>query len=111
MDTPTQPQTHENPAETATVLNEAAVRAEWEAEGFSCRSCVLAKDQVQENFVHDDDLAFMLVEGRIVLEIDGRFFRPEPKEKLIISKRVKYSLRNVGSCRAKFLYGHPPLHS
>ena len=60
--------------------------------------------RVREDFVHQEDELFMLVDGKIELEMQGRKMRPAVGEEVLIQGGTRHSLRNVGDSIARFLY-------
>lgn len=79
----------------------------WENRGFSGGGLwVDPPGQVWEDFVHATDELFMVVEGRVELEIAGRAWCPEPGEEAFIPARTLHSVRNVGPTTARWLYAY-----
>jgi mannose-6-phosphate isomerase-like protein (cupin superfamily) len=52
------------------------------------------------------DELFMVVEGEVELEMQGRAFRPAIGEEVLIPARAVHTVRNVGSSIARWLYGY-----
>jgi mannose-6-phosphate isomerase-like protein (cupin superfamily) len=48
----------------------------------------------------------MLVEGTVELEFEGRRFRPEVGEEVLIPALARHTVENVGEGTARWLYGY-----
>ena len=88
------------------VVERAAVERTWRSRGFSCGLWVDPPGQRWEDFTHNTDELFILVEGEVELELQGRRFRPEVGEEILIPARVVHSVRNLGSTTSRWLYGY-----
>lgn len=87
-------------------IDRAKVERDWRARGFSCGLWTDPPGQVWRNYVHDVDELFMVVEGEIELEMQGRAFRPGIGEEVLIPAGVVHTVRNVASNTARWLYGY-----
>lgn len=86
--------------------DQAAVVRDWAGRGFSCGLWTDPPGQVWEDYVHDADELFMVVEGRVELELGGRRRTPPRGEEVLIPARAKHSVRNLGGTTARWLYGY-----
>lgn len=82
------------------------VERDWRARGFSFGVWTDPPGQVWEDYVHDTDELFMVVEGEVELEMQGRVLRPKSGEEILIPARTVHSVRNVGETTARWLYGY-----
>ena len=87
-------------------MDAAGIERDWTARGFSFGVWTDAPGQVWENYVHDADELFMVLEGKIELEMLGRRFCPAAGEEVFIPGREVHSVRNLGSITARWLYGY-----
>jgi len=55
---------------------------------------------------HDTDELFMVIEGDVELEMDGKKLRPKPNEDILILAHVVHSVRNLGQTQSRWLYGY-----
>ena len=79
---------------------------DWAARGFSCDLWVDPPGQCWEGYVHATDELVLVLEGEVEFEIDGGIFHPETGEELFIPAGAVHSVRNVGTCTARWLYGY-----
>ena len=87
-------------------MDKAKVERDWQARGFSFGLWTDPPGQVWRNYVHDVDELFMVVEGEMELEMQGRAFRPAIGEEVLIPARVAHTVQNVGRKTARWLYGY-----
>jgi mannose-6-phosphate isomerase-like protein (cupin superfamily) len=82
-----------------TTVDRAQIELNWRQRGFSCGLWVDPPGQVWEDYVHQTDELVMLVEGTLELEFEGRRFRPEIGEEVLIPALVCHTVQNVGEGR------------
>ena len=87
-------------------MGRAKVERDWKGRGFTCGLWTDPPAQVWQNYVHDVDELFMVVEGTIEIEMQGRAFRPAIGEEVLIPAEVVHTVRNVGPSTARWLYGY-----
>jgi uncharacterized cupin superfamily protein len=87
-------------------INIEQVCHEWEARGFSCDIWSDPPGQIWANFVHATDELVMLLEGEIELEYSSRCVRPEVGMVVLIPAGVSHTVRNIGDCQNRWLYGY-----
>jgi mannose-6-phosphate isomerase-like protein (cupin superfamily) len=87
-------------------MNRKNVERDWEERGFSCGLWTDPPGQVWADFVHDVDELVMLVEGKIVLEMEGRTIHPAIGEEVLIPAETSHTVRNIGGVTARWLYGY-----
>ncbi len=83
-----------------------SVERGWRARGFSFGVWTDPPGQVWEDYVHEADELFMVVEGDVELEMGGRKQRLAPGEEVLIPARTTHSVRNVGGTTSRWLYGY-----
>ncbi len=91
---------------SAAAVDRPAVERDWDSRGFSCGLWVDPPDQRWEDFTHEVDELFMLVEGQLEVEISGRAVRPAIGEEILIPARANHSVRNLGGSTSRWLYGY-----
>lgn len=82
------------------------IAQEWEIRGFTCDLWEDPPGQRWENYHHDEDELFLLLEGDIELEIDGKTIVPSINEVIHIPAFCIHSVRNKGTKKARWLYGY-----
>ena len=87
-------------------VDRSAVERDWQARGFSCGLWVDPPGQRWENFTHGTDELFMLLEGEMELEMQGRTLQTEVGEEILIPAGVVHSVRNLGATTSRWLYGY-----
>jgi mannose-6-phosphate isomerase-like protein (cupin superfamily) len=88
------------------MIDQDEVLERWRARGFEGGLWVDPPGQVWEDYFHGTDELFMVVEGRVELEIQGRASRPAIGEEVLIPARARHSVRNVGPGTARWLYSY-----
>ena len=87
-------------------MDRARVERDWRARRFSCDLWTDPPGQVWQGFTHHVDELFMVIEGEVELEMQGRAFRPAIGEEVLIPAEAVHTVRNVGSSTARWLYGY-----
>jgi mannose-6-phosphate isomerase-like protein (cupin superfamily) len=87
-------------------LDREKIAQDWQARGFSCDLWVDPPGQVWEDYVHATDELLMLVEGKLELEMQGKTFRPDIGEEVLIPARTSHTVRSSGGTTARWLYGY-----
>ena len=88
------------------MVDRSRVEQSWSSRGFSYGLWTDPRGQTWEDYTHDVDELVMLVEGELELEMEGRVWRPEIGEEVLILAKVRHSVRNVGNRTARWLYGY-----
>lgn len=81
-------------------------KADWEGRGFSFGIWTDPPGQTWEDYVHDVDELFMVAEGKVELQMQGKKFCPEPGKEILIPAKVVHSVRNLGQTTAHWFYGY-----
>ncbi len=87
-------------------MNLKKIEKDWKARGFSFGVWTDPPGQVWEDYVHDTDELFMVVEGKVELEMQGKKFCPAVGEEVLIPANVTHSVRNLGGTQSRWLYGY-----
>lgn len=87
-------------------VDEEKVKKDWAARGFSCDLWVDAPGRMWSDFVHDTDELVMLVEGEEEFEMNGKKYRLQVGEELLIPAGTYHTARNVGKTTSRWLYGY-----
>ena len=82
------------------------IAADWAKRGFSCELWTDPPGQRWEDFTHATDEVVIILDGNMEFEIEGEVHHPEPGEELLIPAGTLHSARNVGSTKARWLYGY-----
>ena len=86
--------------------NLKAIEQDWNGRGFSCGVWVDPPGQRWENYRHDVDELFMVIEGKLELEMGGQKETAGTGKEIFIPKQTVHSVRNIGGTTAKWLYGY-----
>ncbi|MGQ0644034.1 MAG: cupin domain-containing protein [Elusimicrobiota bacterium] len=78
----------------------------WLRRGFSFGLWTDPAGRAWENYVHDADELFMVLEGDVELELQGRVLRPAPREEIFVPARAVHSVRNRGASASRWAYGY-----
>jgi mannose-6-phosphate isomerase-like protein (cupin superfamily) len=88
------------------MIDPAAVEHDWRARGFSFGIWTDPPGRVWENYTHATDELFMVMDGEVELEMQGRTLRPAAGDEMLIPARTLHTVRNVGARTARSLYGY-----
>jgi len=88
------------PIETSTI------EKDWRQRGFSFGIWTDPPGQVWSDYEHAGDELFMVMEGEVELEMQGRALRPAIGDEVLIPARTLHTVRNVGARTARWLYGY-----
>jgi quercetin dioxygenase-like cupin family protein len=89
-----------------TTSRSAAVKADWEARGFSFELWSDPPGQVWSGFVHATDELAMLLEGEVEFSFAGKTIRPGIGEELLIPAGVRHTVVNVGATCNRWCFGY-----
>ena len=87
-------------------MNIQKIQGKWNKRGFQGGLWVDPPGQVWRNYVHDVDELFMVVEGGVELEMNGKARRLKPGEEVLIPAHVVHTVRNVGETESRWLYAY-----
>ena len=82
------------------------IETNWLERGFTCGIWEDPPKQRWEDFIHDQDELFMVIEGLVEIEIEGKTLRPSSGEEVFIPAGSLHSVRNLGARPCKWLYGY-----
>ena len=83
------------------------IQKNWISRGFSFGVWNDTPGQKWENYSHEMDELFMVLGGKIELEISGKAaWCPEPGQEVFIPAHTKHSVRNIGKTHSRWLYGY-----
>lgn len=82
------------------------IEKEWKARGYTCGLWMDPPGQKWENFQHETEELFMLIDGDVELEINGAIQRPSKGKEIVIPAKVPHSVRNKGRTPSRWLYGY-----
>ncbi len=89
-----------------TTINLKQIEKDWNDRGFSFGIWTDPPGQIWEGYVHDTDELFMVVEGNIELEMQGRKRALKVGEEILIPAREVHSVRTKGASGSRWLYGY-----
>ena len=78
----------------------------WRERGFSCDLWVDPPGQVWEDYQHDIDELIYVLEGVLELEVSGKRTTLHKGDEAFIPACSNHSVRNMGGCEARWLYGY-----
>ncbi len=87
-------------------MDQIKVEKEWKERGFSCGLWIDPPGQLWENFRHETDELFMVVEGDVEIEMNGKVQRPKIGEEILIPANTVHTVRNAGRKTSRWLYGY-----
>lgn len=87
-------------------VDTAKIEKNWKSRGFSFAVWEDPPGKTWENYVHDVDELFMILEGNVELELKGRILHPKPGEEILIPARVTHSVRTSPASPSRWLYGY-----
>ncbi|MDX1387433.1 MAG: cupin domain-containing protein [bacterium] len=82
------------------------VQQNWESRGFSFGIFEDPPGRCWEDFVHGEDELFMVLEGKVELEMGKQVRLAEVGEEILIPAGVLHSVRNRGDTPSKWFYGY-----
>jgi cupin 2 domain-containing protein len=82
------------------------VQKTWNERGFSFGIWSDEPGKTWENFIHATDELFLVVDGKVELEMAGRKWCPAPGEEVLIPGHTPHSVRNLGATGSRWLYGY-----
>ncbi|MBI4432805.1 MAG: cupin domain-containing protein [Candidatus Omnitrophica bacterium] len=87
-------------------MNLQAIQKDWKARGFSFAVWTDPPGQVWENYVHDTDELFLVLEGNVELEMQGKKSCPPRGKEVLIPAKTVHSVRNLSDSTSRWLYGY-----
>lgn len=87
-------------------VNLAKIEKDWRSRGFSFGVWTDPPGQAWEDYTHDVDELFMVVEGEVELEMKGKRLKPKPGEEILIPAKVTHSVRTGPAAGSRWLYGY-----
>ena len=87
-------------------MNLTQIERDWTFRGFSFGIWVDPAGQRWEDYVHEVDELFMVIEGDVELEMNGQRLRPKPGEEVLIPAKVSHSVRTSPVAGSRWLYGY-----
>ncbi len=82
------------------------IEKDWKIRGFSFGLWTDPPGQVWKDYVHEMDELFMVMEGDVLLEMQGKTLRLKHGEEVRIPAQVLHTVRNVGKTTSRWLYGY-----
>jgi len=82
------------------------VSRSWTQRGFSCDVFTDPPGREWNDFVHSMNELVTVVEGTLLMTIDGQDFIVEPGDEVFIPKGAYHSVRNIHDATTRWLYGY-----
>jgi mannose-6-phosphate isomerase-like protein (cupin superfamily) len=93
-------------SERATRISRERVQREWGEQGYRCDLWVDPPGSIWADFVHDVDERILVLDGSLILEMNGRVLSLGPGDEMTIPAGVRHTLRNAGEGVARWMRGH-----
>lgn len=87
-------------------IDKAKVRNAWAAAGYTCELWVGAPHQVWHDFRHEIDERILMLDGRVLVEMQGRTILLQPGDELQIPAGIRHTVRNGSPEPVRWLYGY-----
>lgn len=81
------------------------ISEEWLLRGFTCDLWIDPPGHCWAGYKHKKDELFMLLEGSVEIELDGKTLRPEIHEVILIPAHTLHTVCNIGNTESRWLYG------
>ena len=88
------------------MVDQNKIAQEWHKKGFSCATFQDPPGQRWEDYTHEVDELFLVLEGNVEIEIAGKKLCPQPGEEILIPAKSLHSVRNIGNMTSRWLYGY-----
>ncbi len=82
------------------------IKQNWQNRGFSFGIWQDPPGQVWEDYVHDTDELFMLVEGEVTLTIDGKKIEAAIGEEIFIPAHSLHTVSTSHKAGSQWYYGY-----
>lgn len=89
----------------STYPDRSEVAKNWHARGFSCGMWIDHAGREWSYQAQASDELFMMISGKLELEMEGRSLCPGSGEEICIPAGMPYTIRNIGGKTACWLYG------
>ena len=90
---------------TTPVIDRSDVAKDWHARGYSCGLWIDHAGRTWKGATHETEELFMMLSGRLELEVQGNRFEPEIGEEVLIPANVQHTIKNIGGKTARWFYG------
>ena len=81
------------------------VEKRWQKQGFEIATRLDPPGEIGLDPASDADELFLLLEGEMVIEVEGATLEPQVGEEVLVPVGTAHKLRNVGTKKARWLYG------
>lgn len=82
------------------------IEKSWRERGFSFGVWTDPPGRTWEGYVHETDELFMVLEGDVELEMQGKKLSPKVGEEILIPAKEVHSVRTKGDSGSRWLYGY-----
>ena len=86
-------------------IDRSNVTKDWHARGFSCGLWIDHAGREWSYPPRQSDELFILMSGKLELELDGQSSWPSVGEEIRIPAGMPHTIRNIGGKTARWLYG------
>ena len=88
------------------IVDLKTIERDWQKRGYSFGIWTDPPGQVWKDYKHNMDELFMVVEGRVKLEMEGRIITTKEGEEVLIPANTLHTVSNIGRTTARWLYGY-----
>lgn len=88
-----------------TTLDPELIAQDWKQRGFRCELWEDIPGHEWCGCVHETDELFMVLDGEIEVETQGKTIRPEIGEEIMIPAGADHTVRNIGQSKTRWLHG------
>lgn len=87
-------------------LNREEVAQFWSQKGYSCDMFIDPPGREWNDYVHSTNELVTVVEGKLLMIIDGEEVLAEPGDEVYIPKKACHSVKNIHHGTTRWLYGY-----
>ena len=87
-------------------VQQGEVASAWRERGYGCDLFVDPPGREWKDFVHASNELVTVVEGRLLITIDGEPLIAEPGDEVFIPQGTLHSVKNLHDASTRWLYGY-----
>lgn len=93
-------------SERAIRLTRERIQHHWAERGYTCDLWVDPPGTVWADFVKDENQLVLVLDGSLLLEMQGRKVSMGPGDEVLVPAGVRHTVRNLGTGTLRWLCGH-----
>jgi mannose-6-phosphate isomerase-like protein (cupin superfamily) len=93
-------------SERAIRLTRERIQHHWAERGYTCDLWVDPPGTVWADFVKDENQLVLVLDGSLLLEMQGRKVSMGPGDEVMVPAGVRHTVRNLGTGTLRWLCGH-----